>query len=124
MTYLADRSTRDLIQLVEEWKVAPANEQPALEAAITTLAVERRGYMIEAMRRNPHAAMKLALNDETKPFVDAMIPDQTTSTETVTGTAYISTGETNGGGFEVLYDFIEAGTTTWGEPAPVELRTL
>jgi len=83
--HLADRHTRDLIDLLDQWRGATGSAKTALAAEIAAAAPERRGYLAEAMRRDPDGAWTAVLEPAERDDLDALAPGNTAQPATLTG---------------------------------------
>ncbi len=102
-SYLADRTTRDLVILLERLRGATEPELAPLGVQVAAVAAERKGYLLEIMRCEPDTAFELLLSDQDRALVDLIIPGQTLQPTVLEGYATIIFAEDLSTGASALF---------------------
>lgn len=100
VTGLLDGKTRELSQTILKHKNVSGSEKNQLTGQLLKLAKERKSFLIEAMRKNPDAALSSILSDEERATLTTINQDCVETVATLEGT------------LEVLHaDFFEEGVS-------------
>lgn len=112
------RTTQELMGLLDAWRDASGSAKTALEAQIFDAAVERRGYLAEAMAVDPTGAYRSLLTAADRDDVDGIVAGQTAQPVALTGDLVVEAADA----VDAQGEISDAATFLRLSPADVTLR--